>query len=350
MSTASPSPKISIIVPCYKAEKSLPRCLDSLFRQTFQDIEIISINDGSPDRSIDILRDYQKGHGDKLVIINKQNEGVWAARRDGIATARGAYIGFVDADDYVEPNFCEVLYKTAAISDADITVCGFWREDEAMHHVLSEELTEPRNTFDALCEPARLLELNTAPWNKLFRASLLKKVSDLRQPPPVFEDVVMHLLVFPHTNRVAFTGNALVHYLVHENSLMTSITAQQITATYEALVAVKEIEKSRGTNQIMMSLMAAEAFLHMGISLMFRVSYDKTANLGTVLRENRAYLDKHFRTWKSSDIISLKHALKYKGANLKVWLARIVYRAHLMRAALGAYRLMIEKTGRDIKW
>ena len=96
--------------------------------------------------------------------------------------------------------------------------------------------------------------------------------------------------------------------------------------------------------------MAAEAFLHMGISLMFRVSYDKTANLGTVLRENRAYLDKHFRTWKSSDIISLKHALKYKGANLKVWLARIVYRAHLMRAALGAYRLMIEKTGRDIKW
>lgn len=342
--------KISIIVPCYKVEKYLLRCLDSLLNQTLDGVEVIAVNDGSPDGCLDILHDYQARYGEQLVVIDKQNKGAWAARRDGIAAARGAYIGFVDADDYVEPNFCEVLYRTAIQNDADITVCGFWREDEATRHVLSEELTGSRNGFDAQLEPARLLELNTAPWNKLFRASLLKNLSDLRQPPPIFEDVMMHLLVFPRTKHVAFTGNALVHYLVHENSLMTSINTQQIAATYKALATVKEVDESHGTSQIMMSLVAAEAFLHMGISLMFRVSYDKAANLGTALSENRAYLDEHFPTWKSNDIISFKHALKYRGANLKVWLARIVYRAHLMRPALGTYRFMIEKMGKDIKW
>lgn len=350
MPAAPPSVKISIVVPCYKAEHCLPRCLDSLLRQTLSDIEVVAINDGSPDNCIAILRDYQQRYGEQLVVIDKQNEGAWAARRDGIAVAQGAYIGFADADDYVEPNFCEVLYQTAIQSNADITVCGFWREDEETRHVLSEELAGSRRGFDAQLEPARLLELNTAPWNKLFRAPLLKNLSDLRQPPPIFEDVMMHLLAFPRTKHVAFTGNALVHYLVHENSLMTSINAQQIAATYEALTTVKEIDESHGASQIMMSLVAAEAFLHMGISLMFRVSYDKAANLGTVLRENRAYLDEHFPTWKSNDIISLKHALKYKGANLKVWLARIVYRAHLMGAALSAYRFIIGRTGKDIKW
>lgn len=350
MPAAPPSIKISIIVPCYKAEKYLPRCLDSLLNQTLDGVEVIAVNDGSPDNCIGILHEYQRRYGSTLVVIDKQNEGVWKGRRVGVAAARGSYIGFVDADDYVEPNFCEVLYETAIQSEADITVCGFWREDEATQHVLSEELAEPRNGFNAQLEPARLLELNTAPWNKLFRAPLLKNLSDLRQPPPIFEDVMMHLLAFPCTKRVAFTGNALVHYLIHENSLMTSINAQQISATYEALVTVKSIDEAHGASRSLLSLVAAEAFLHTGISLMFRMSYDKATDLKTVLCENRAFLDKHFPAWKSSDIISFKHALRYRGANLKVWLARVVYRTRLMRLALGAYRLMIEKTGRDIKW
>ena len=81
--------KLSIIVPCYKVEKYLPRCLDSLVNQTLKDIEIICINDGSPDNCINILKDYKNKYGDKIVIIDKQNEGVWRGRKDGVKLAKG---------------------------------------------------------------------------------------------------------------------------------------------------------------------------------------------------------------------------------------------------------------------
>ena len=123
------SVKLSIIVPCYKAKDYLTRCLDSLIRQTLTDIEIICVNDGSPDNCIEILEDYYKKYGDKIVIIDKQNEGVWRARMDGIKLARGEYIGFVDADDYVTLDFAEKLYTLVTLENADIAVCGFDRID-----------------------------------------------------------------------------------------------------------------------------------------------------------------------------------------------------------------------------
>ena len=98
--------KLSIIVPCYKVEAYLPKCLDSLVNQTLSDIEVICINDGSPDCCIDILREYEANYPGKVIVIDKQNEGVWKGRWDGIAIARGEYIGFLDSDDYAVPTFC----------------------------------------------------------------------------------------------------------------------------------------------------------------------------------------------------------------------------------------------------
>ena len=84
--------KLSIIVPCYKVEKYLPRCLDSLLNQTLEEIEVICINDGSPDNCLKILKEYQKKYSSKLVIIDKKNEGVWRGRKDGIKKAKGELI------------------------------------------------------------------------------------------------------------------------------------------------------------------------------------------------------------------------------------------------------------------
>ncbi len=121
--------KISFIIPCYNVERYLSKCLDSLMEQTLNDIEAICINDGSPDNCLEILKSYQKEYGDKIVIIDKQNEGVWRGRKDGIKKARGEFIGFVDSDDYVTPDFAEKLYTAATKNKADIAVCGFDRID-----------------------------------------------------------------------------------------------------------------------------------------------------------------------------------------------------------------------------
>lgn len=350
MPDALSSVKISIIVPCYKVEKYLPRCLDSLLNQTLAGVEVIAVNDGSPDNCIGILREYQHRYGDSLVVIDKQNEGVWKGRRDGIAIARGEFIGFVDSDDYVAPDYCERLYECAMREGADIAVCGFYRVEDETGKKLTTEMAEPRSAFNVADEPARLLELNGAPWNKIFRARLMKELPDLPHPPRIFDDMMMHLLTFPRVKRVAFTPHALVYYIIRGNSIMTTISKEQIASTYQAMLEVGDSYIRQGASPRLMDFLAAAAFLHLGISLMFRISYDRTADLKAVLRENRSYLDEHFPAWKSSAIISFSHALKYRGANLRVWLGRLVYRAHLMRVALSAYRFMIEKMGKDIKW
>ncbi|WP_251197736.1 glycosyltransferase family 2 protein [Anaerotardibacter muris] len=338
----------SIIIPCYNVEKYLPRCLDSLLAQTLENLEIICINDGSPDRCIDILRDYEAKNPDTIVVIDKENEGVWRGRLDAIAIARGEYIGFVDSDDYVEPNFAEMLYTTAKENDADISVGGFHRVDVGTGKILSTEMTEERPPFYVEQEPQRLLELNGAPWNKFFKAEILKNIHDFEVPPRIFDDMMLHLLTYPMVKKVAFTPHALVNYIIRNDSIMTTIDKSKIESTYNAMLEVKQVYLKEASGKLLYFLDAA-AFLHLGLSLMFRISYDKTADLKDELRYNRVYLDKNFPTWNTDQIISARNARKYKGALRKTYYGRIIYNSGLMATALQAYRAMIS-AGHDIKW
>ncbi len=339
----------SIIVPCYNVEKYLPRCLDSLVNQTLENIEIICINDGSPDRCIDILNDYKERYPNKVVVIDKQNEGVWRGRFDAIAIARGEYIGFVDSDDYVEPDFAEKLYSCAIRNNADIAVCGFHRVDVDTGKILNTEMTEERPAFEVENEPERLLELNGAPWNKFFRASIMKTLHDFDEPPRVFDDMMMHLLAYPAVKKVAFTPHALVNYIIRNDSIMTTIDKSKIDSTYKAMLEVKQVYRKTASLQLCDFLDAA-AFLHLGISLMFRISYDKSANLEQELKRNKQYLDDNFPTWNTDKIISNANAKKNGGVLKKANLARKIYRSAFMGLALSIYRFMIHKLNWDIKW
>ena len=339
----------SIIVPCYNVERYLPRCLDSLVNQTLSDIEVICINDGSPDNCLEILRDYEKCYPGTIVVIDKENEGVWRGRFDAIALAQGEYIGFVDSDDYVEPTFVEKLYTAVKTHDADIAVCGFHRIDVETDKVLTNEMTEARSPFDIEQEPQRLLELNGAPWNKFFKANLLKHAYDFQEPPKIFDDIMLHLLVYPRVKRVAFTPHALVNYIIRNDSIMTTIDKSKIDSTYKAMLEVKDLYRRKASEQLNAFLDAA-AFLHLGISLMFRISYDKTANLTQEIQRNKDYLTQNFPTWSSDLIISKAHSRRYGGALQRVYYARKIYRAGLLEAALRVYRFMIHSLHIDIKW
>lgn len=339
----------SIIVPCYNVEKYLPRCLDSLVNQTLENIEIICINDGSPDRCIDILNDYKERYPNKVVIIDKQNEGVWRGRFDAIAIAQGEYIGFVDSDDYVEPDFAEKLYYCAIDNNADIAVCGFHRVDVDTGKILNTEMTEERHAFEVDETPERLLELNGAPWNKFFRAPIMKTLHDFKEPPRIFDDMMMHLLTYPSVKKVAFTPYALVNYIIRNDSIMTTIDKSKIDSTYKAMLKVKQVYQETASQQLCDFLDAA-AFLHLGVSLMFRISYDKSANLKQELMRNKQYLDNNFPTWNTDIIISNASAKKDGGVLKKANLARKIYRSGFMGLALSIYRFMIHRLSCDIKW
>ena len=115
--------KVSIIVPVYKTEKYLKRCLDSLLNQTLEDIEIILVDDGSPDSAPALCDNAAKTDG-RIKVIHKKNEGLGMARNTGIDAACGKYIGFVDSDDFVKTNMYEYLYNTAVRHNADLIISG----------------------------------------------------------------------------------------------------------------------------------------------------------------------------------------------------------------------------------
>ncbi len=340
---------LSFIVPCYKVERYLPKCLDSLLAQTLDQIEIICINDGSPDNCLGILREYQRRHSDKIVVIDKENEGTWRGRWDGIAVARGEYIGFLDGDDYAEPDLAETLYQTARTADADIAVCGFERTELGTGRVLSRELCGASPSFSIERDPGRLVGLNTAPWNKCFRASVLKSMRDLDNPPSVAEDVAFHLLAYLDMRGVvAFAPRPLVHYMVRSDSAMNSMGMAQVRPVLDAFLEIRRhYEAGRPELLPMLDLMA---FLHLGVSFVFRLSCDPTNDIRGVIDEMTRYLDEFFPSWSRSPYLRLSYVRNAGGAFRKLWLAQGLYRAGLMPVSLSAYRFLISRLGIDIKW
>lgn len=342
---------MSIIVPCYKVEKYLPACLNSLMAQTLDNIEVICINDGSPDSCIDILHKYERQYPGKISIIDKDNEGVWRGRFDGIRIARGEYIGFVDSDDTVAPEFAETLYRTAKDNNADISVCGFHRVDLKTGKVLTREMCAIRSNFNVAEEPGRLIELNGAPWNKAFRASLLKNIRNLDEPPSVLDDLVFHLLAYLNCKgTVAFSPKPLINYMVREDSIINTVKSEQVDSVIRAFSTVASYYDEANVSQKVEEALSSIAFLHLGVSLLFRLSYDPSADLGAYITRCTTFLNQTFPTWKHSSYTGLRYALQEKGAFLKLWIVRLFYKAHLMRPFLAVYRFVIDKLHIDIKW
>ena len=118
-----PTPKISVIVPVYKVEKYLNKCVDSIVNQTFTDIEIILVDDGSPDNSGKMCDDWSQKDR-RIRVIHKENGGLSDARNRGIQESSGEYIIFIDSDDFIEPKMLEVLYNLATDHDADVAISG----------------------------------------------------------------------------------------------------------------------------------------------------------------------------------------------------------------------------------
>lgn len=341
--------KLSIIVPCYKVEKYLPRCLDSLVNQTLEDIEIICINDGSPDNCLKILKDYQKKYKDKIVIIDKPNEGVWKGRKDGVKKATGEFIGFVDSDDYVALDFAEKLYKNAKSKKADISVCGFDRIDLDTGNLYSREMCKTSaKDFIIKDNPGALLEMNGAPWNKIYKAELLKKMYDMKNIPRVLDDMMFLQLIYINAKKIVFIPDSLVYYMVRKDSIINTVKKELLEPTYKAIKEVRSVyEKNRPE---LLDYMDANAFLHIGVSLMYRMSEDKTLDFKVALKENRKFLDENFPNWKKTNYTKIGYVIKNKGTNFKLWIVKICCNLGLFRLFISMYKFMINKFGVDIKW
>lgn len=204
-------PKISVIVPCYNVAKWVGRCLDSLKNQTFQDLEVICIDDKSVDDTLAILKRYAKEDSRIKVIEQKENGGVARARNSGLDMASGEYIGFVDPDDYVEQDFYEKLYNKIVETKADV-VKGT--------AVVSEVSTGDKYIRYGYVKD-EIIVFFSAFWSALYDASFLKRFNIRFSEQIIFgEDTLFLANVSLHTQNIEFVSDAFYNYFyLREGSL-----------------------------------------------------------------------------------------------------------------------------------
>lgn len=207
--------KISILVPIYNVEKYLKQCLDSLINQTLKDIEIICINDGSTDSSLDIINDYVK-KDNRIKLISKQNSGYGDSMNQGLRLASGEYIGILESDDYTEPEMFENLYNLAFENNADMAISDFylyWTNKNKLKKVNSTS-KYPEKKLTNIKETPLLLRNKTTIWAAIYKKELLSNnnIWFLPTPGASYQDTSFRIKTISCADKIICTRKAYVHY------------------------------------------------------------------------------------------------------------------------------------------
>jgi glycosyltransferase involved in cell wall biosynthesis len=229
---------VSIVIPVYNVENYLKRCLDSVISQTFHNIEIIVINDGSTDSSSDILKYYAQKEP-RIHLINQPNQGLSGARNTGIDAAQGEYILFVDSDDIIEPSLVEECLQLIRKEQSDVVVYGYKKVKEDMS-LIAQPYLENR-TFSKEEALYELLSLNISPMacNKFIRTDILKKNSINFPVAKLHEDVGTMYKIFWSAKYVTTTSKSYYYWINRETSITGTITYRHINHMVELLTDKK---------------------------------------------------------------------------------------------------------------
>jgi glycosyltransferase involved in cell wall biosynthesis len=239
------NPLVSIIIPVYNAERYMARCLDSIAEQTFQSMEVIIVDDGSTDNTSAIVEVYLRKHP-WFKCITQTNKGPGEARNSGIAASRGKYITFIDSDDYITPDFVEVLFNLAEENSADIAVCNFYV-------LLPNGLrfVYPFYTFvrkmsgsEGARKTLNMLNLPGVVWNKLYLRELFID-HDIKFPSIYYEDAITVFMLMINAKTVAATKKPCYYYLRHKQSITSKFNDKHVNDYLKAAVILRDYLISR---------------------------------------------------------------------------------------------------------
>ncbi|WML45812.1 glycosyltransferase [Neobacillus sp. PS3-40] len=234
--------KISIIVPIYKVESFLHKCINSILAQTFTDFELILVNDGSPDKCGSICDQYAKTD-DRIKVIHKQNGGLSSARNAGIEVAKGEYISFIDGDDYIDEEMFEILYHNAIIHSSDVIVCDFEKVTEDENHQKTkcekEYSVQHFTNIQALHQLYDPKISDRDKWviacNKLYKRYLFN--GSKFEEGKIFEDEFIAHKVLYDCKKITIIPEKLYYYVQRSNSIVGSPFS---TKKFDRVYALKE--------------------------------------------------------------------------------------------------------------
>lgn len=224
---------ISIIVPIYKVEKYLKKCIESILKQTYKNIEIILVDDGSPDNCGKIC-DYYKQMDKRIKVIHKNNGGLSEARNYGIREARGDYLLFVDSDDFIAENICEILINNINKYSADMAICNFYYVFENKKAIKNEmsskkdvQVLEKENIIREYFLNYSV-DLNVA-WNKLYKKDIFKGKNAILFPVgKLHEDTYIMYKIYYKLNRLVRINKPLYYYRQRNDSIISSFSIKNV--------------------------------------------------------------------------------------------------------------------------
>ena len=227
---------ISIIIPVYNAEKSISKCLDSVLKQTYTNFEVLCIDDGSKDKSLNILKKYEK-KDNRITVHHQKNMGVAKTRNKGITLAKGEYITFIDNDDYIEKDYLDNYVSKTNEEDYDIVIGGYKRVTD--NKVLHQEV--PNNTlWDKY--------VIVTPWAKLYKKETIQKCKAEFLDYGIAEDIYFLLNLYSHTLNIGYLKNRGYCWYFNQNSV--SNTSQKgLNKSIDIIYVLKKFSNYRSNNK-----------------------------------------------------------------------------------------------------
>ena len=228
-------PRVSVILPIYKVKKYLDRCMHSLLNQTLKDIEIIMVDDGSPDNSPTMCDQYAK-EDSRVKVIHKQNAGLGFARNSGLEIATGDYIAFVDSDDFVSVTAFEILLKVALEENADYVMCGYKSvrnnicvsEHKDVNQKMVMEVPDCYNVLRGMIgidpDSEYSYRHNYSVWHGIYKSTLFTEggIRFCSERDLISEDLIFHLSLIPLCRKIVIIPDLLYNYCLNDNSLTTT--------------------------------------------------------------------------------------------------------------------------------
>lgn len=295
-------PKVSIIVPFYNVEKYIEKCLQTLVDQTLEDIEIILVNDGSKDKTIDIVKKYQEMYPTKIVYLEKANGGLSDARNYAIPYAKGEYIAFLDSDDYVETTMYQEMYEIAKKENSDMVECNFiWEYPKKIKIDIGKKYSGKHEMIE---------KIRVVAWNKLIKRQVIEK-SKIQFPKGYrYEDVEFTYKLIPYLENISFLEEPCIHYIQRQNS----ISNMQNERTKEIFVVLNNVIKYYKELEIYeeykneLEYVYTRYLLCSSLLRMVKIKEKKTRK--EILNLTLENLNKNFPKWKKNKILNKNKSMK----------------------------------------
>lgn len=298
---------ISVIVPIYNVEKYLDKCIQSIIGQTYKNLEIILVDDGSKDNSGKICDKYAK-EDSRIKVIHKKNGGMSDARNKGLEAASGKYIQFVDSDDYMAENMMEILHKDLIENDADISLCAHYivRENEFSTDASYEKIVYTNR--EAIEEFLLDTKIRSYVWNKMFKKSLF---DNIKFPTGrVFEDLLTISKIFTEAKRLVLDDTPLYYYVQREGSVLHTQTKELRLAYINATFEVYDYIKSKFDNMekfynFNIALITINTYNDIGLFKMYDL-IDEEIIQNLYIKTKKIFEDKEMESFIMDNISNIK--------------------------------------------